>query len=131
MNTGDRLFAIENVYLRDGIRSFVFEDKVTCSRKGASLGENINLRVDSDDLGLWKVLILLEVALILGLDFALRLAVEVFVPYMSVVEKPAAAADGGEQQAGGHGDEAPSAMTGKAKAAGPGVIRASRRKGNR
>ena len=66
--------------------------------EGAALREDVNVGVDRDDLGLGEFLVLLEIALVLGLDIAAGVGVEKLVKDVGVVEVPAAAADGDEKE---------------------------------
>jgi len=90
--------------------------------EGAALGEDVDVGVDGDDLGLGKVLIFLEVALVIGLDVALLRLAEEFVEDVGVVEVPAAAADGDEYEEDADGGEAGSAVAEEAQAGGEAVV---------
>ena len=57
-----------------GCGGLVLQDEVAGTGEGAALGEDIDVGVDGDDLGLGQVLVLLEVALVVGLDVAAVLA---------------------------------------------------------
>ncbi len=98
LDVGDGLLGIDDVDLRDGVRGFVLEDEVAGAGEGAALGEDVDVGVDGDDLGLRQVLILLEVALVVSLDVALLRSTQEFVEDVGIVEVPCTAADGDEQK---------------------------------
>ena len=106
LDVGDGLLSVDDVDLGDGVGGFVLEDEVAGAGEGAALGEDVDVGVDGDDLGLREVLILLEVALVVGLDVALLRLAEEFVEDVGVVEVPGAAADGDEEKQDAGGDEA-------------------------
>src|SRR5271170_2566246 len=84
--------------LGDGRRSLVLENEVSCSGERPALGEDVDVGVDGDDFGLRKVLVLLIVALVLGLDLAAGFGVDIAVQDMGVVKEPAAAANHKQQK---------------------------------
>ena len=77
-----------------GCGGLVLEDEVAGAGEGAALGKDVDVGVDGNDLGLRQVLVLLEIALVVGLDVAAVLGGEVLVEDVGVVEVPGAAADG-------------------------------------
>ena len=83
--------------LTNGLRSRVLQDEVASSVEGAAFGIDVDVSVDSDDLGLRKVFVLLPVTLVPGLYVASVLGSKVFVEDMSVVEIPYSAAGGDEE----------------------------------
>ena len=52
LDVGDGLLGVDDVDLRDGVRGFVLEDEVAGAGEGAALGEDVDVGVDGDDLGL-------------------------------------------------------------------------------
>ena len=50
--------------LTNGLRSLVLQDEVASSVEGAAFGIDVDVSVDSDDLGLRKVFVLLPVTLV-------------------------------------------------------------------
>ena len=90
----DGLLLVGDVDLADGLRGLVLKHEVAGAGEGAALGENVDVGVDGDDLGLGEVLVLLEITLVVGLDVAAILGGEVLVQDVGVVEVPGAAADG-------------------------------------
>ncbi len=88
---------VGDVDLGDGLGGLVLEDEVAVAGEGAALGVDVDVGVDGDDFGLGDVLVLLEVALVGGLDVAAGLGGEVLVEDVGVVEVPDAAAGGDEE----------------------------------
>jgi hypothetical protein len=66
-NVGDGLKLTGDVNLTNGLRSLVLQDEVAGAVEGAALGIDINVGVDSYDLGLRDVLIFFKVTLVISL----------------------------------------------------------------
>jgi hypothetical protein len=109
---------------------WVLEDVVAGAGEGAALGEDVDVGIDGDDLGQEDVFVLLEAALVVGLDVAAVLGGEVLVEDVGVVEVPAAAGDSEEQEERGGGNEAVHALAGETQARGPGVVRTAASEGD-
>ena len=62
----DGLLLVGDVDLADRLRGLVLEDEVAGAGEGAALREDVDVGVDRDDFGLGEVLVLLEVALVVG-----------------------------------------------------------------
>ena len=99
-----------------GCGGFVLEDEVAGAGEGAALGKDVDVGVGGDDFGLRQMFVLLEIALVVGLDVAAIFGGEVFVEDVGVVEVPDAAADGDEREETRGGDEAGSALRSEAHA---------------
>ncbi len=97
VNVGDGLLLVGDVDLADGLGGLVLQDEAAVAGEGAALGVDVDVGVDGDDFGLGDVLVLLEVALVGGLDVAAGFGGEVLVEDVGVVEVPDAAAGGDEE----------------------------------
>ena len=100
----DGLLLVGDVDLADGLGGLVLQHEVAGAGERTALGEDVDVGVDGDDLGLRKFLVFLEVALVVGLNIAAVLGGEVFVEDVGVVEIPGAAADGDQQKERGGGN---------------------------
>jgi hypothetical protein len=69
-NVGNGLLRISDVNLGDGCGGLVLQDEVAGAGEGTALGEDVNVGIYAQDLGLRQESVLLEVALVLGLDIA-------------------------------------------------------------
>ncbi len=76
LNVGDGLLLIGDVDLTDGLRSFVLQDEVAGAGEGTTLGKDVDVGVDRDDLRLGDVFVFFEAAFVVGLmwrrSFAVR-----------------------------------------------------------
>src|SRR5208282_427364 len=96
----DRLPYIANMNLRDRLTRLVLQSHVHASLERSALGINIDRRVDRRNLGLKQIFVLLELALVIGLDVAPRLGIEIFIEHVGIVEVPptSASRDDSKQQ---------------------------------
>jgi hypothetical protein len=67
------------VDLTDGLRGFVLHNKVAVAVERTAFGIDVNVCIDSDDLRLRNILVLLPSAFVLGLYIAAILGSKVFV----------------------------------------------------
>ena len=93
--------------------------------EGAAFGEDIDVGVDSDVLGLRKLLVLLEIAFVGGADLAAVFGGEVLVEDVGIVEVPHAAAGCDEEEERGGRDEARGALDCEEETRAPGVVSAA------
>ncbi len=127
----DRLPAIDDVDLGNGIRGLVLKKEVAGAGEGATFGEDVDLRVDGENLRLRQELVLLEVALVLRLEIALRRGTKELIQNVGVVEVPCSATDGDQQKESSGGDQPWRSLPEQAKSRAPAFIRATQREAYR
>ncbi len=92
---------------------------------GSALGEDVDVGIDCNDLGLRNIFILFEVPFVVSLDVPAIFCGEVLVEDVGVVEVPRAAADGDDEEESCGGDEAGCTLASQTDARGPCVVRAA------
>ena len=65
--------------LSHGLRSLALQNEVAGAVEGAAFGVDVDIGIDSDNLGLRKIFIFLPVTLVFGLYVAAVLGSQVFV----------------------------------------------------
>ncbi len=108
-----------------GWRGLVLQHEVAGAGERTALGEDVDVGVDGDDLRLGQFFVLLEVALVVGLNIAAVLGGEVFIEDVGVVEIPRAAADGGQKEDRGGGNQARGTLRGQPEPGAPAVFGAA------